>query len=81
VQIPNAQKKADGLTVLFALLGSAGVKAARKMLVKLTRGQWQSFDLESVNNTKSSLTYTRAYPLAGFNNSSSFSNCKQSDTR
>jgi hypothetical protein len=35
-QIPN--KQTDGLTVFFVLLGSAHVKAARKMLVKLTLG-------------------------------------------
>jgi len=35
-QIPEAQKETDGLTVFFALLGSARKKAFRKMLVKLT---------------------------------------------
>jgi hypothetical protein len=29
------QKKIDGLTVFFAILGSACVKGARKMLMKL----------------------------------------------
>jgi len=32
----KSAKKADDLTVFFAFLGSAHVKAARKMLVKLT---------------------------------------------
>jgi len=38
VQIPKAQKDTDDLTVFFALLVSALVKAAPKMLVKLTQG-------------------------------------------
>jgi len=33
---PKSTKKTDGLTVLFALLGSAHIKAALKMLMKLT---------------------------------------------
>jgi len=33
---PKSAKKADDLTVFIALLGSMHVKAARKMLVKLT---------------------------------------------
>jgi hypothetical protein len=36
VQIPKAQKNTDSETVFFALLGSVGVKAEHKMLVKLT---------------------------------------------
>ena len=39
LQIPKTQKKLLNLTVFFALLGSARVKAACKMLVKLTPGQ------------------------------------------
>jgi len=35
---PKSAKKTDNLTVFFALLGSAPVKAAHKMLVKLTSG-------------------------------------------
>ncbi len=35
-QIPKAQKKIDNLTVFFALLGSALVKAALRTLMKLT---------------------------------------------
>ncbi len=35
-QIPKAQKKTDTLTLYFVPLGSARVKASRKMLVKLT---------------------------------------------
>jgi len=35
-QIPKSTKKTDGLTVFFALLGSSLIKAARKMLMKLT---------------------------------------------
>jgi hypothetical protein len=38
-QIPKAQKNTDDLDVFFALSGSACVKAARKMLVKLTPGR------------------------------------------
>jgi len=34
---PKSAKKTDYLTVFFALLGSASVKASRKMLVKLTQ--------------------------------------------
>jgi len=34
----KTQKKADNLTVFFGLLGSALLKPARKMLVKLTPG-------------------------------------------
>jgi len=34
-QFPKAQKKTDGLKIIFALLGSARIKAASKMLVKL----------------------------------------------
>ncbi len=33
---PNSTKKTDSLIVFFALLGSARVKAAHKMLMKLT---------------------------------------------
>jgi hypothetical protein len=36
VQIPKAQKDTDDLIVFFALLGSVRVKAAHKLLVKLT---------------------------------------------
>jgi len=35
---PKITKNTDGLTVFFALLGSEGVKAARKMLLKSTPG-------------------------------------------
>jgi len=35
---PKSAKKADSLTVFFALLGSGRVKAACKMLMKLTPG-------------------------------------------
>jgi len=35
---PKSRKKTDGLTVFFALLGSAHIKAAHKMLVKSTQG-------------------------------------------
>ncbi len=37
-QIPKAQKVTDILTVFFVLLGSARIKAACKILVKLTTG-------------------------------------------
>jgi len=37
-QIPEAQKKTDNFTLLYEPLGSALIKAARKMLVKLIRG-------------------------------------------
>jgi len=37
-QIPKAQKNIDNLTAFFSLLGSAHVKAARRMLMKLTLG-------------------------------------------
>jgi hypothetical protein len=33
---PKSTKKADNFKLFFALLGSVSVKAARKMLVKLT---------------------------------------------
>jgi len=35
---PKSAKKTDSLTVIFGLLGFAHVKAARKMMVKLTPG-------------------------------------------
>jgi len=35
-QIPKAEKDTDDLTVFLMLLGSTSVKAARKMLMKLT---------------------------------------------
>jgi len=35
-QMPKAQKKPEGLTVFFVLLGSAHIKAANKMLLKST---------------------------------------------
>ncbi len=35
MQIPHAQKDTDDLTVFYVLSGSARVKAAHKMLVKL----------------------------------------------
>jgi len=35
---PKSVKKTDSLTVFFTLLGLASVKAACKMLVKLTPG-------------------------------------------
>jgi len=38
MQIPKAPKDTDNLTEFFMLLGSLLVKAARKMLVKLTPG-------------------------------------------
>jgi len=42
VQISKAQKKTDSLTVFFALLESARVKASPKMLVKLTPARRQA---------------------------------------
>ena len=39
---PKITKKLLDLTVFFALLVSAGVKAARRMLVKLTPGVYES---------------------------------------
>jgi hypothetical protein len=39
-QIPKVQKNTVKLSVFFALLGSACVKAAHKMLVKSTPGLW-----------------------------------------
>jgi hypothetical protein len=43
---PKSEKRTDNLTVFFALLGSARVKAAHKMLVKFTpvdeRRSWTS---------------------------------------
>jgi len=38
---PNSTKKTDALNVFFALLGSACVKEAHKMLVKSTPGLGQ----------------------------------------
>ncbi len=35
---PKIVKKVDNLTVLFKLSGSAGVKAVRRMMMKLTPG-------------------------------------------
>jgi len=35
---PKSAKKTDNLTVFLMLLGSAHVKAARRMLLKLPRG-------------------------------------------
>ncbi len=35
-KIPKMQKKTDSLTLFFALMGSVHVKAAHKILVKLT---------------------------------------------
>jgi len=40
-QIPKVQKDTDGLTVIFGLLGSGGVKAVHKMFVKLTRSNFK----------------------------------------
>jgi hypothetical protein len=40
MQISKAQKKTDSLTLFFALLGSAHVKAVRGFLVKLTPGDF-----------------------------------------
>jgi len=37
-QVPKAQKKTDSLTIFFAFLGSACVKASHKTLIKLTPG-------------------------------------------
>jgi len=37
-QIPKALKDTNDITVFFTLLGSTSVKAAQKMLVKLTPG-------------------------------------------
>jgi len=42
---PKSVKKTDGLTVLFALLGSAFVKSALKMLMKLTAGRSITLDV------------------------------------
>jgi len=42
---PKTTKKTDSLTVFLAFLGSAHVKAARRMLVKLTPGQILFSDL------------------------------------
>jgi len=36
MQIPKTQKGTDDLTVFFAHLGSGCIRAARKMLMKLT---------------------------------------------
>jgi len=51
-QIPEAQKKTDDMIVFFALLGSAYVKAASKMLMKLTFGL--SVKIYLVNSFKQS---------------------------
>jgi len=40
---PKSTKKTTGLNVFFALLGSAHIKAAHKMLVKLTTGKMWRF--------------------------------------
>ena len=42
MQIPKAKKKTDDLTIFFALLGFACVKAAHKMVVKSTPGPFPS---------------------------------------
>jgi len=39
---PESATKTENLTVFFALLGSAHIKAAHKMLMKLTRGSYGS---------------------------------------
>ena len=43
MQIPKVQKKLLNLTVFFVLLGFACVKAARRMLVKLTQERFAYF--------------------------------------
>ncbi len=40
-QIPKAQKKTFKLSVFFVLSGSASVKAAHRMLMKLTPNRYQ----------------------------------------
>jgi len=42
-------KKADSLTVFFALLGSARVKAAHRMLMKLTPGVGQTYPEDTID--------------------------------
>jgi len=49
---PKSAKKTDGLTVFFALLGSAHIKAFCKMLMKLTPGV-KTFCLQYANATLS----------------------------
>ncbi len=45
---PKSAKKTDNLTVFFVLLGFAHIKAARKILVKLTTGlQTQAVSTQS----------------------------------
>ena len=49
-QIPKARKKDSQLKQFFALLGSAGVKAAHKMLVKLTPPHLSFYVFSSQSN-------------------------------
>jgi len=49
IQIPKRKKKTDSLTIFFALSVSELVKAACKMLIKLTLGhRFQRLDYKSV---------------------------------
>ncbi len=41
-KIPKAQNDTDDLTIFYALLGSAHVKAPHKMLMQLTSGRGRS---------------------------------------
>ena len=52
---PEIGKKLLDLTVFFALLGSAGVKAARRTLVKLTPGGKVYL---SISNDSDKIRYT-----------------------
>jgi len=47
---PESAKKTDDLTVFFALLKSALVKAACKTLMKLTPGAEVAFNMTGVTN-------------------------------
>ncbi len=50
---PKSIKKTDGLTVFFALLGSAQVKAALKMLMTLT----STFNFNNILRAASELVF------------------------
>jgi hypothetical protein len=49
---PKSTKNTDDLTVFFALLGSALVKAALEMFVKLTTGRCHIACLESKSSSE-----------------------------
>ena len=71
---PERAKKLIDLTVFFALLGSGSVKAARRMLAKLTAAVIYFFFFHLIFSTLVSFTLSTSF---FFSNPSDLSSCQE----